>query len=138
MRGRCSGPIPEPVSATATLTPPPLSRSTDTLMRPPGGVWRSALSNRFVKTWRSASGSAVTPPPAVAATVNSTRASRARSANAAHAVRVVQNGAGEALGFLARVFRGERFGVPGDGGEGRLEFVGHIGDEVPADGFQPP
>src|SRR5213082_1998974 len=47
----------------------PLTRSTDTLMRPPAGVWRKALSNRFVKICRSASGSAVTSPPAADAEI---------------------------------------------------------------------
>src|SRR2546422_3580618 len=59
MRGRCSGAIPEPVSATETVTPPGAG-SSETAIRPAGGVYRRALSNRLVSTCRNASESAVT------------------------------------------------------------------------------
>src|SRR5436309_1459862 len=67
MRGRWSGAIPEPVSATETITPP-RADSSETVIRPPVGVCRRAFSSRLVRTWRNASGSAVTwwtsPAPA--------------------------------------------------------------------------
>ena len=54
-----------------------------------------------------------------------------------HPARVAQNGSGEALGLSPRArFGRERFGIPRDRGERRLELVGHVGDEVAPHSFQ--
>ncbi len=54
-----------------------------------------------------------------------------------HPARVTQDGPGETLGLGPRGrLERERFGVPCDGRERRLELVGHVGDEVAAHGLQ--
>ncbi len=56
---------------------------------------------------------------------------------AMHPARIAQYGPGEALdlGSRARLGR-ERFGVSGNGREGCLELVGHVGDEVATHGLE--
>src|SRR6266516_5740087 len=56
-----------------------------------------------------------------------------------HAVRIVENDAGELLGLGSRRrLVGERFGVAGDRGQRRLQLVRHVRHEVAPDRFQAP
>src|SRR6266705_3192844 len=123
--------MPEPVSVTAIVTSP-AAGSADTLMRPLGerrpglaGERRDvALGGRGLPVPRL-------DPRQVEQLVH----------QALHAVRVVQDRAGEALRLrigLPPDFGGERLRVPRDGREGRFQLVRYVGDEVPAHRLEPP